>query len=126
MTYFLSPQVISTAEIAKQNSQKFINIHPITVTTYFPVPAQCDASPFYTADGSLIDSSAKRWCAVSQDLLEKYDYGDTITVYIGDPQYNGDYIIHDCMHPRVKNCVDILIGPGDNRKGGLWKGVLWK
>jgi 3D (Asp-Asp-Asp) domain-containing protein len=127
MTYLLSPQVITLAETASSHKTDLPLFKRIIVTTYFPVSEQCDSSPFYTADGSFIDSTSKRWCAVSQDLLEYYSYGDTISIHTGDPLYNGKYVIHDCMHPRVKNCVDILIGPGDNRTGGLWKGVLlWK
>jgi 3D (Asp-Asp-Asp) domain-containing protein len=127
MTYLLNPQVIILAETAYGQEIDLPKFKPVTVTTYFPVPEQCDSSPFYTADGSFIDSSSKRWCAVSQDLLEDYSFGDTISIYTGDPLYNGKYIVHDCMHPRVKNCIDILIGPGDKRTGGLWKGILlWK
>lgn len=126
MTYFLRPQVVIIAEKANVRQTEVPGFKTITVTTYFPVPEQCDSSPFYTADGSFIDSTSKRWCAVSQDILEDYSYGDTISIWIGDPKYDGKYVIHDCMHARIKNCVDILIGPGDKRTDGLWKGILWK
>ena len=104
------------------------NIHycelfrPVTVTTYFSDPAQCDNTWQYTADGSYIDSTATNWCAISQDLLKQFSYGDSIFVYVGDSMYNGWYIVHDCMHIRVKNTIDILIPPGSNKTGGLWKG----
>lgn len=114
-------------ESAQKFEKSFYSLpKQITVTTYFAVKEQCDISPFITADGSEIDSTTKDWCAVSQDLLVFLDYGDTIYVEVGIKEYDGYYVIHDCMNSRVKNCVDILIPPGDKRRGGLWKGkVKW-
>ena len=99
----------------------------VGVTTYFATPEQCDNNHLITADGSEIDSTSINWCAVSQDLLDYFDYGDTIYISVGDTLYDGYYEIHDCMNPRVRNYIDILIPPGSTKRGGLWKGTIqWK
>jgi len=87
----------------------------VTVTQYNPVVSQCDEDPLITADNSKIDldklrQGKIRWVAVSRDLLDKYNYGNTIelTVVKGNRRINGRYIVHDTMNPRFTNRVDIL------------------
>lgn len=89
----------------------------VSGTVYNPVADQCDGSPLYTADGSYIDTALLkagklRWLAVSQDLLQRnggpYNLGDTIFVYHPDDKIRGEWIIRDCMNPRVKRYLDFL------------------
>ena len=83
-------------------------------TTYQPTIAQCDSTPFSTADGSRIDpDNIQRWCALSRDLLDRwggpFNYGDTIEVYSEKhPQINGDWAVHDCMAPKYTLSIDFL------------------
>jgi hypothetical protein len=86
----------------------------VTVTMYYAVVGQCDASPLITADGSKIDpakASEHRWIAVSQDLLKKNGgqlcYGDFVEIK-GTTDQDGIYRITDCMNKRFKNKIDIL------------------
>jgi hypothetical protein len=101
---------------------------PITLTVYNPTPAQTDASPFHTADGSFINPKhPQRWCAVSRDLLKLFGYGAKIWIQSGDcPYINGLWEIHDTggMNGK-KRCVDLLISnPHVVRFGGCWKGEI--
>lgn len=101
-------------------------VHIVRGTTYQPTIAQCDSTPFSTADGSrIIPGSGQRWVALSRDLI--YDeprqdlfsrtdhwrgafrFGDTITVYSEThPQINGDWCVRDCMSPRYQMSIDFL------------------
>jgi len=97
--------------------EKLPEIIEVSGTVYNPVTDQCDGSPLYTADGSYIDTALLkegklRWLAVSQDLLQRnggpYKLGDTVFVYHPDDKIRGEWIIHDCMNPRVKRYLDFL------------------
>lgn len=97
--------------------EKLPEIIEVSGTVYNPVTDQCDDSPLYTADGSYIDTALLkagklRWLAVSQDLLQRngglYNLGDTVFVYHPDDKIRGEWIIHDCMNPRVKRYLDFL------------------
>ena len=89
----------------------------VSGTVYNPVVGQCDGSPLHTADGSFIDTillrqGEIRWLAISQDLLVNnggpYKLGDTIYVHHPNPKIRGQWVIHDCMNPRVKRYLDFL------------------
>jgi len=86
----------------------------VTVTMYYAVAGQCDATPLITADGSKINpkaASEHKWIAVSQDMLKrnggKIAYGDYVEVK-GTKDQDGIYCVHDCMNKRFHNTIDIL------------------
>lgn len=92
----------------------------ITVTQYNPVKEQCDEDPLVTADNSKIDlkklkKGKLKWVAVSRDLRTKYKYGDVIEIKVkkGNRRINGRYVVHDTMHPRFTNRIDILTSVGE-------------
>lgn len=69
-------------------------------TTWFTSTVQeCDSTPFITADGTRVRNGI---LAVSVDLLNTFDYGDS--VYIEDL---GWFTIHDRMNGRWKKRIDI-------------------
>lgn len=101
------------------------SIRIVTVTQYHPVKEQCDEDPLVTADNSVIDlrklkQGKLKWVAVSRDLREVYKYGDII-ILSGDPEIAGAYIVHDTMHPRFTNRIDILTFPG--QPVGKWEEI---
>ena len=86
-------------------------------TMYNPVKAQCDNTPFETADGSMIpvDKLKKekiRWVALSRDLLSRwggpFDYGDTLYVHHPNKHVRGIWIVHDSMNARWRKRIDFL------------------
>lgn len=102
--------------------------HVVTVTRYNPVESQCDSDPLVTADNSKIDleklnSGDLKWVAVSRDLRDKFEYGDVIRIMSTDMSINGEYEVHDTMHPRFKDCVDILTAEGQSLGLGKWYNV---
>ena len=106
-------------------------IKPINVTAsvYFPVKNQTDDSPLITADNSKINPSKPRkhrWIAVSRNLLRRWggsiDYGDTLKVSGISKRMDGHYVVRDTMNKRIRNRIDILVGPKDNIMG-FWKDV---
>lgn len=129
------PRVMTNEEYEWYEERGYFNDHSIneedwvTASRYNPVVEQCDDDPLLTADNSEIDlkklkQGKLKWIAVSRDLLEKYNYGDTVEVYsYDDPSINGIYIIHDTMHPRWTNRIDILTAEGEDMGKGLWEDV---
>lgn len=96
----------------------------VTVTFYNPTVAQCGKDPLITADGSKIDmtklqTGKLRWCAVSRDLLQVYEYGDEIWIESENPNIRGYWIVKDTMASFKKNCVDLLLP--ENHKTGFGK-----
>lgn len=101
-------------------------IHLDRATTYQPTIAQCDSTPFSTADGSrIVPGSGQKWVALSRDLIldeerqglfgrtdhwrGNFRFGDTITVYSKlHPQVDGEYVVHDCMSPAYTLSIDFL------------------
>jgi len=86
-------------------------------TYYNPVPNQCDASPFITADGSKINKSKLKkeeikWVALSRDLLSRwggpFNYGDTLYVHHTNTHVRGIWIVHDSMNARFRKRMDFL------------------
>lgn len=85
---------------------------------YNLLPAQTDSTPFVLADGTVVKSKNYgkfRWCAISQDLLEKnggnLNFGDVIYVNTPNPKFTGTYRVKDVMHKRWTNKIDLLISP---------------
>lgn len=102
-------------------------VHEVIITAYQPVPEQCDEDPLVTADGSRIDlnSFPKNWIAVSRDFLNEkgYKYGDLVYIEVTKGNLvSGVYEIHDTMHPRWTNRIDVLIPPDE--KAGKWEGTV--
>lgn len=96
----------------------------VTVTFYNPTVAQCGKDPLITADGSKIDmtklqTGKLRWCAVSRDLLQVYEYGDEIWIESENPNIRGYWTVKDTMAAFKKNCVDLLLP--ENHKMGFGK-----
>jgi len=107
---------------------KCINID--RATRYNPTVAQCDNTPFHTADGSFIDTSKLRnkeirWVALSWDLIKdtyrqnvrsedwawrgEFAFGDTIYVESkSKPMINGYWVVHDVMNGRYRKSMDFL------------------
>ena len=119
---------IDTVRIMKQVPE----ILEVKGTCYNAVADQCDATPLYTADGSYIDTTLLkegklRWLAISQDLLVQngglFKLGDTLYAFHSDPGICGEWVIHDCMHPRVKRYLDFLV-PKDSKLPPVSKHIL--
>lgn len=96
---------------------------------YHPLVAQTDSTPFITADGSRINQShpkKHKWIAVSRNLLTRWgshiDYGDKVRVSGISKHLDGVYIVRDTMQRRLRNRIDILVGP-DDKVMGKWRGV---
>ncbi|WP_125077734.1 RlpA-like double-psi beta-barrel domain-containing protein [Rufibacter latericius] len=101
----------------------------VDASVYFPVEEQTDEDPFITADGSKINEKnpgQHRWLALSRNLLARWggkiDYGDSVKVEGISPKLDGIYVVRDAMHHRIKNRVDILVGPNDKIMG-YWEDV---
>lgn len=100
--------------------------HTVTATIYTPSKKECDGSPMITADNSKINmkklkSGHHRWIAVSRDLLAHYKYGDKVEISGGPTELNGIWEVHDTMHSRWRNRIDIL--RADKKLLGKWKNI---
>lgn len=102
------------------------------LTVYNPLMSQCDSSPLITASNQRINESklrsgAIRWMALSRDLLKRWggqiQYGDTISLYSGDPSIDGLWVVHDTMHRRFRNHGDLLFD-SKVRSTGKWSNVV--
>ena len=101
-------EVLSETVIAKKN---------ITLTFYNQVRSQCDKNPLITADGSKINlkklqEGKLRWCAVSRDLLQIYNYGDQIWIESENPKIRGYWTVKDTMNSKKVSCIDLLLPVG--------------
>lgn len=101
----------------------------VDASVYFPVEEQTDEDPLITADGSQINEknpSGHRWLALSRNLLSRWggqiEYGDSVKVVGISDKLDGVYVVRDAMHRRIRNRVDILVGPNDNIMG-YWEDV---
>lgn len=101
----------------------------VTASVYFPEEAQTDSTPLITADGSQINEThpkKHKWIAVSRNLLTRWgghiDYGDKVQVSGISKRLDGIYIVRDTMKKRLRNRIDILVGPKD-KVMGHWSGV---
>lgn len=93
--------------------------HEVLATKYNPVPGQCDSDPLVTADNSKIDLTLLenyelRWIAISRDLKEHYNFGDTVYVDCDNPKLCGHWVIHDVMNKRFTKRIDFLCPVDDN------------
>lgn len=109
----------------KKSSSK--NKIKVIATVYNPTKGQCDNSPLITADNSEINlkklkNRKIKWIAVSRDLLERglLSYGDKVRIKSNDPKINGTYEVHDTMHKRWRNRVDLLMHE-ENSTTGKWE-----
>lgn len=92
--------------------------YQVLATKYNPVPEQCDEDPLITADNSLINldklnNHDLRWIAVSRDLLDIFNYGDTVVIDSENHRLNGEWIVHDTMNKRFSNRIDFLVPLND-------------
>ncbi|PSR55319.1 hypothetical protein AHMF7605_18310 [Adhaeribacter arboris] len=101
----------------------------VTASVYYPEEAQTDSTPLITADGSQINEThpkKHKWIAVSRNLLTRWgghiDYGDKVHVSGISKRLDGVYIVRDTMKKRLRNRIDILVGP-DDKVMGHWSGV---
>lgn len=108
---------------------KRVNITTVTATVYYPEVAQTDSTPLITADGSKINKThpkKHKWIAVSRNLLSRWgghiDYGDKVHVSGISKRLDGVYIVRDTMKKRLRNRIDILVGPNDKVMGS-WEDV---
>ena len=115
-------------QIPKLKPRKITSI-TVTASVYFPVVAQTDETPFITADGSRINKKhpkKHKWIAVSRNLLSRWgghiDYGDKVNVSGISDHLDGVYVVRDTMKRRLRNRIDILVGPHD-KVMGKWSGV---
>jgi hypothetical protein len=124
---------------------EYDTLHLNRGTRYNATVAQCDDSPFKTADGSTIvpskvKSGEQRWVALSRDLiLDEYRdnlysnethwkghfrFGDTILVESeAHPFINGEWVVHDCMSARAYNSIDFLTAVGATPKLGVARDI---
>lgn len=84
-------------------------------SVYQAVPEQTNADNLTTASGFKLNPEFNhlqyRILAVSRDLLEIFEYGDSVLVS-GTTGFDGWWYIHDTMNKRYKNTVDFLTDPG--------------
>lgn len=103
----------------------------VTATIYNPTREQCDSDPLVTADNSKIclktlNSGNLRWIAVSRDLKKHYKYGSKVYLESkSNPKINGVWEVHDIMHPRYKNRIDLLM-PKSVKKGKWYDVIITK
>ena len=102
-----------------------------TLTVYNPTIHQCDMTPLITASNAKIDTiklkrQQLRWMALSRNLLKRwkgnFNYGDTVKLFVGDPQIDGLWIIQDNLNKKYKDRGDLLFDRSI-RSLGMWKNV---
>jgi len=79
----------------------------VTLTTYNATKEQCDSDPTTTASALKVHKSSK-YVALSRDLLSEFPYGSLVTLQNAG-EYNGVYVVADCMNSRFIRHIDILI-----------------
>ena len=137
--------IVKADTIIEKVIVEYDTLHLNRGTRYNATVAQCDDSPFKTADGSTIvpskvKSGEQRWVALSRDLiLDKhrddlftneahwkgyFKFGDTIHVESeAHPFINGEWVVHDCMSSRANNSIDFLTAVGVTPKLGVAKDI---
>ncbi|MFA5234168.1 MAG: hypothetical protein WC390_07195 [Sulfurimonas sp.] len=106
-----------------QNKAKFDTLQ-VKISTYKALKSQTDEMPYLTSSGFKINPKTiykDKTIAVSQDLLNRINYNDTIEVF-GTFIFDGKFIVRDCLNKRIKNTVDILIN--SNEIGGCMNGKI--
>ena len=91
----------------------------VDVTWYTSSVKETDSTPFITADGSKVRDGI---IAVSRNLLNYFEYGDSL--YVEDL---GWFEVRDCMHQRWMNTVDIWCNDRDYalQNGRIQKWICW-
>jgi len=91
----------------------------VDVTWYTSSVKETDSTPFITADGSLVRDGI---IAVSRNLLDYFEYGDSL--YVEDL---GWFEVRDCMHQRWMNTVDIWCNDRNYalQNGRIQKWICW-
>jgi len=91
----------------------------VDVTWYTSSILETDSTPFVTADGSRVRDG---FIAVSQNLLDYFEYGDSLFV-----ENLGWFEIRDCMHHRWMNAVDIWCNDREYalNNGRVHKWIYW-
>jgi len=84
----------------------------VDITWYTSTVEECDDTPFITADGSRVRHGI---VALSRDLLEHLDYGDSLYV-----ENIGWYEARDTMHRRWRNRIDVWC---DDRSVAINNGI---
>lgn len=108
-------------EIVKEVSYEYDDWHFCIGTYYNATESQCDGTPYVTAsneviDTNLLNSYQLRWVAISRDLKNYYNFGDTIIVRSENEKINGEWIVKDLMNSRFRRYVDFLV-PFDDTLG---------
>ncbi|MGI9138515.1 MAG: hypothetical protein ACR2IM_05695 [Sediminibacterium sp.] len=89
----------------------------VSLTTYTTVLNETDSTPLITASGFKLDSlnpKKHRVIAISRDLKKLFAFGDKVMI-TNAGKYNGIWYIHDLMHKKWKNRIDILINPNERQ-----------
>lgn len=125
-TFNISTNIDDTKTI-RCFSEEDTDFFKVTVTKYNPVSEQCDSDPLITADGSFIDTlqlkqGNLKWIAISRDLRQYFNYGDTVIIESSCGEIDGEYVVRDTMNPRWSNRVDLLSPCGDYL--GMWHDVF--
>ncbi|MFC1692729.1 3D domain-containing protein [Candidatus Latescibacterota bacterium] len=91
----------------------------VDVTWYTSSVRETDLTPFITADGSRVRDGI---IAVSRNLLDYFEYGDSL--YVEDL---GWFEVRDCMHNRWMNSVDIWCNDREYalQNGRVQKWICW-
>lgn len=102
---FLFPLLASEAERSEVYIPYTVTNHEkleVDITFYTSRPEETDSTPFITADGTRVRDGI---IAISRDLFEHFDYGDSLFV-----DGYGWFEVRDCMNKRWKKRVDIWVG----------------
>lgn len=89
----------------------------VSLTTYTTDFNETDSTPLITASGFRLDSlnpKKHRVIAISRDLKAMFAFGDKVRISNAG-KYNGIWFIHDLMHKKWKNKIDILINPNERQ-----------
>lgn len=91
----------------------------VDVTWYTSSIRETDSTPFITASGSRVRNGI---IAVSHDLLNRFEYGDSLYV-----KNMGWFEVQDCMHHRWTNTIDIWCGSYEHaiQNGRQTKWIFW-
>lgn len=83
-----------------------------TCTYYRAKPGAVTASG-NNVDPEKVRTGKHRWIAVSRDLHEYLEFGDTVQIMSStQTTLSGEWVVYDLMHPRWKRKIDFLVYPG--------------
>jgi hypothetical protein len=121
---FMSNRIDKVEVINNKQDSLFLNLYYsiidtfekdaylVTLSTYNATKSQTDNNPNLTSKQFKIDKKnpfSQRFIGLSRDLLEEFRYGE-IVIIENAGEYDGYYIVADCMNIRFIRSVDILIG----------------